>query len=211
MNYYGYAFNREDELSHHGILGQKWGVRRYQNPDGTLTEAGKKRYGEYGMENRPSHKEISKEQFDLQNKYTNKGISADKEMTQLLKITDGFQKKYGLDKFESADAADDAYWQLEQKALKDEKLRKEMDEYESASSAYAKRYNEYRKQGQKQADDEILKKYGILAKSDTGKSDAIKTGAIVAASIIASPIIVPAAIIIAAVGSHSKPKKNKES
>lgn len=30
-------------LIHHGIKGQKWGIRRYQNPDGTLTELGKKR------------------------------------------------------------------------------------------------------------------------------------------------------------------------
>lgn len=47
-SYYSGMMNNEfgyGELRHHGILGQKWGVRRFQNKDGTLTEEGKKRYG----------------------------------------------------------------------------------------------------------------------------------------------------------------------
>ncbi len=43
--YYIAGFPVIDELYHHGIIGQKWGIRRYQNSDGTLTEEGKKRYG----------------------------------------------------------------------------------------------------------------------------------------------------------------------
>lgn len=35
-----------EELYHHGIKGQKWGVRRFQNKDGSLTPAGEKRYGD---------------------------------------------------------------------------------------------------------------------------------------------------------------------
>lgn len=46
-------------LAHHGILGQKWGIRRFENADGSLTEAGKKRY----------RKEHLKEYVDKTDKY----------------------------------------------------------------------------------------------------------------------------------------------
>ena len=40
------SFISQNELYHHGIKGMKWGVRRFQNEDGSLTTAGKKRYGD---------------------------------------------------------------------------------------------------------------------------------------------------------------------
>ena len=50
-------------ISHHGILGQKWGIRRFQNPDGTRTAAGKKRYSwlqdKLGFDERDKMREAS--------------------------------------------------------------------------------------------------------------------------------------------------------
>lgn len=48
-----------DELCHFGIKGQKWGIRRFQNEDGSLKSAGKKRYGD-GEESKSSESNKSK-------------------------------------------------------------------------------------------------------------------------------------------------------
>ena len=68
------------ELYHHGIKGQKWGVRRFQKKDGTLTPAGKKRYGEsvqdysMGKKRNPS-KEARQLKKDLRNLGINRFIA----------------------------------------------------------------------------------------------------------------------------------------
>lgn len=50
----------ETYLVHHGIKGQKWGIRRYQNEDGTYTEAGRRRYGMNLDINDKSRKNVAK-------------------------------------------------------------------------------------------------------------------------------------------------------
>lgn len=61
MNLYGYEIRRDSDLMHHGIIGMKWGVRRYQNFDGSYTKKGLEHYKE-SMTNyekaRDAHKKV---------------------------------------------------------------------------------------------------------------------------------------------------------
>lgn len=68
-----------NELYHHGIIGMKWGVRRYQNKDGTLTEAGKKRYDRDIAENLAKKKDS---RIDTSNPDPNRWVKEDIERSK---------------------------------------------------------------------------------------------------------------------------------
>lgn len=71
------------EITHHGIKGQKWGVRRFQNKDGSLTTKGKKRYRDYDVYDvKNKVKEVKNNHHaKLKQKYMDKGFG-EKEAEQ---------------------------------------------------------------------------------------------------------------------------------
>ena len=78
-----------DWFSHHGVKGQKWGIRRFQNKDGSLTDEGKKRI-------RSSNKKQRKDESDPKNPYlTNKSVYEMSEQELLSDIRRlGLEKQY---------------------------------------------------------------------------------------------------------------------
>ncbi|MCI6883090.1 MAG: hypothetical protein MR841_08615 [Lactobacillus johnsonii] len=69
------------ELYHSGIKGQKWGIRRFQNEDGTLTEAGKARYNQDGSRKNPE------KMSDTELANANRRLGAESQYRQLTGTT----------------------------------------------------------------------------------------------------------------------------
>lgn len=108
MNHYYIA---DKELYHHGILGMKWGVRRYQNLDGTLTEEGKRRYGD----SESGHQTSSRDRFFKSKKYRINEIRSD------------FRKKTGKSPEDVSDELDKEWAKLTDPS--DNKLWAEYSKY----------------------------------------------------------------------------------
>ena len=86
-------YETPNSLQHHGIKGQKWGVRRFQNKDGTLTAKGKKRYNtDYSAEAKTmSDEELRSRIARLSNE--KKYMDLTRKQTKLSKYGDKIQKK----------------------------------------------------------------------------------------------------------------------
>ena len=121
----------KNELYHYGVKGQKWGVRRYQNSDGSLTDAGKKRVAKLNAKiNKADKKAI--ESFNSSKKHFQ-----DKKF---------FSKEKGLDEYKKATISkhySDRYLKkLRAMGInRNESLKVRAAEYE-AGKAFAKSYGD---------------------------------------------------------------------
>ena len=73
---------------HYGVTGQKWGVRRYQNPDGSLTPEGRQHYGLGGSQ-------VEAMKADISSMYKKNGKAKGMKASSLMKTKEAYkQSKY---------------------------------------------------------------------------------------------------------------------
>lgn len=127
MNYY----NNTDLLAHHGVKGQRWGVRRFENEDGSLTAAGERHYykkdGSLKRRGKKYYlKEYKKKAYDYVHKQLDAKYGKDKWVTGSKSLADQ-NRLYGK-AFDDINAykrkLDDGYVPVKIKNMSDKKYKK---------------------------------------------------------------------------------------
>lgn len=163
-------FVYSDELCHYGVLGMKWGIRRYQNPDGTLTSKGRVRYAkkELKKEGRVERRHMRAEEKQLRKFYGPNSESAnlayDSAVSAYTKAAARpalFERKKKAAKLEAASKAVSAAG---------EKLSKAEADYNRMGSIYEKDAASYKAKAEV-----IAKKYNVSV-SDIVSSREVKVG-----------------------------------
>lgn len=90
--YQPYWIESSDELEHHGILGMKWGVRRYQNADGSLTSAGEKRYNKPTKEERLKTRDLKRQTAAAIKNLKEKGDTYSETEANVLKAKEAYAR-----------------------------------------------------------------------------------------------------------------------
>lgn len=131
-------FYNNNELMHYGVKGMRWGVRRYQNEDGSLTKEGRRRA-------RKEYFEDNKRAFELGRDATIYGHATAKSMNRTIKLENKLDRRYAKDPTGSS--------------RRTQSLKKKWDASSKTTMELVKHYSELKNTAKKHCDS-LIKKYG---------------------------------------------------
>ena len=150
------TFMSDNELRHYGIKGMRWGVRRYQNEDGTLTAAGRKRVSK-------QYKKVADRVANkFRNSYNKQYVDSYNEAADYMnregiqKFNESQRKKYGDDYAKRQGYTDDYYKEFNKRLAQN--FNKKTNEFYATDPDVKKARD-------------LVKKYGMTSWDELAKSN----------------------------------------